>query len=235
MAADILIYNSNVVPVGRDQKQHVEVTRDLAQKMNAIYGDVFVLPEASILPNTETIPGLDGQKMSKSYGNTIGLFEEEKALRKKVMAIVTDSTPVETPKDPTGSTIVGLYRLFAPESEVSRWRRTFERAAPATANSRNGSSAPGGNTSLRCGLGGRSWKPILGISRPFSERALRKQRRSRVPRWIACGAPSACGKAAETGALKISEWLHLAYCFGRKALTMVGHDTGLLFGSVNSK
>lgn len=125
MAADILIYDSNVVPVGRDQKQHVEVTRDLAQKMNALYGPIFVVPEASILPEVATIPGLDGQKMSKSYGNTIELFEEEKALRKKVMAIKTDSTPVEAPKDPTHSSIVALYRLFASPAEVTQMEDDF--------------------------------------------------------------------------------------------------------------
>src|SRR5450755_1064071 len=106
MAADILLYDSNVVPVGRDQKQHVEMTRDIAAKMNAIYGSVFVIPEASILPTVATIPGLDGQKMSKSYDNTIALFEEEKALRKTIMGIVTDSTPVEATKDPATSSIV---------------------------------------------------------------------------------------------------------------------------------
>jgi tryptophanyl-tRNA synthetase len=125
MAADILIYRSDVVPVGRDQKQHVEVTRDLAQKMNALYGAVFTVPEASILPNMATVPGLDGQKMSKSYSNTIELFEEEKPLRKKIMAIPTDSTPVEAPKDPASSTIVGLYRLFASESEVAQMETEF--------------------------------------------------------------------------------------------------------------
>ena len=125
MAADILIYDSNVVPVGRDQKQHVEMTRDIAAKMNAIYGNVFVVPEASILPTVETIPGLDGQKMSKSYDNTIALFEEEKALRKKIMAIPTDSTPLETPKDPAGSTIVGLYKLFASEADVAAMEADF--------------------------------------------------------------------------------------------------------------
>ena len=125
MAADILIYDSNVVPVGRDQKQHVEVTRDLAHKMNALYGNLFVVPEPSILPALATIPGVDGQKMSKSYGNTIELFEEEKALRKKVMGIVTDSTPVEAPKDPASSAIVALYRLFATESEVAQMEADF--------------------------------------------------------------------------------------------------------------
>ncbi len=125
MAADILIYDSNVVPVGRDQKQHVEVTRDLAHKMNAIYGPIFTVPEASILPTLAVIPGLDGQKMSKSYGNTIELFPEERALRKKIMGIVTDSTPVEAPKDPAGSAIVALYRLFAPGADVEKMEADF--------------------------------------------------------------------------------------------------------------
>jgi tryptophanyl-tRNA synthetase len=125
MAADILIYDSNIVPVGRDQKQHVEVTRDLAAKMNALYGRVFVVPEASILPSVQTIPGLDGLKMSKSYDNTIEIFEEEKKLRKKVMAIVTDSTPVEAPKDPEKSLIVTLYRLFASDTDVAQMEADF--------------------------------------------------------------------------------------------------------------
>jgi tryptophanyl-tRNA synthetase len=125
MAADILLYDSNVVPVGRDQKQHVEVTRDLVHKMNSLYGKIFVVPEASILPAVETIPGLDGRKMSKSYDNTLELFPEEKALRKKVMAIVTDSSPVEAPKDPANSSIVALYRLFASENDVQRMEADF--------------------------------------------------------------------------------------------------------------
>jgi tryptophanyl-tRNA synthetase len=125
MAADILIYESDVVPVGRDQKQHVEVTRDLAAKMNALYGPIFKVPEASILPSVQTIPGLDGQKMSKSYDNTIELFLEEKALRKKIMGITTDSTPVEAPKDPTTSSIVALYRFFAPEVDVEKMEADF--------------------------------------------------------------------------------------------------------------
>jgi tryptophanyl-tRNA synthetase len=125
MAADILIYDSDVVPVGRDQKQHVEVTRDLANKMNALYGAIFKVPEASILPTVATIPGLDGLKMSKSYDNTIELFLEEKALRKKIMGIVTDSTPVEAPKDPATSSIVALYRFFAPEVDVEKMAADF--------------------------------------------------------------------------------------------------------------
>ena len=125
MAADILIYDSDVVPVGRDQKQHVEVTRDLAQKMNSLYGDVFKLPEPSILPTLATIPGLDGRKMSKSYNNTLELFPEEKALRKKVMSIVTDSCPVEAPKDPETSAIVNLYKLFASEADIAAMEADF--------------------------------------------------------------------------------------------------------------
>jgi len=125
MAADILIYDSNVVPVGRDQKQHVEMTRDIAGKFNARYGNVLVIPEASILPTVATVPGLDGQKMSKSYDNTVALFEEEKSLRKKIMGIVTDSTPVEAPKDPSGSTIVELYKLVAAEADVARMEAEF--------------------------------------------------------------------------------------------------------------
>lgn len=125
MAADILIYDSDIVPVGRDQKQHVEITRDLAVKMNTLYGPIFKIPEPSILPTVETIPGLDGRKMSKSYDNTIELFLEEKPLRKKIMGIVTDSTPVEAPKDPTTSSIVALYRFFAPEADVEKMEADF--------------------------------------------------------------------------------------------------------------
>ncbi len=125
MAADILLFDSNVVPVGRDQKQHVEVTRDIAAIMNRLYGEVFVIPEASILPAMATIPGLDGQKMSKSYDNTIELFGEEKVIRKKIMSITTDSTPLEAPKDPTGSSIIELYRLVAGEGDVSAMEEQF--------------------------------------------------------------------------------------------------------------
>ncbi len=126
MAADILIYDSDVVPVGKDQKQHVEVTRDLAIKLNETYGEGLLrIPEPSILPELATIPGLDGQKMSKSYGNTLELFMEEKALRKKVMSIITDSTPVEAPKDPASSSILGLYKLAAPAEDVAKMEAAF--------------------------------------------------------------------------------------------------------------
>ncbi len=126
MAADILLYGSHIVPVGRDQKQHVEVTRDLAGTMNRMYGEgLFVIPEASILPQMAVVIGLDGQKMSKSYNNTIPLFDDEKPLRKKIMGITTDSTPLEASKDPAHSTIVALYRLFASEADVRKMEDDF--------------------------------------------------------------------------------------------------------------
>jgi tryptophanyl-tRNA synthetase len=125
MAADILLYESDVVPVGKDQKQHLEITRDIAMKFNELYGPVFRLPEPSIRDEVATIVGLDGQKMSKSYGNTIELFLEEKELRKKIMSIVTDSTPVEAPKDSANSTIVSLYRLFATPQQAAVMEEDF--------------------------------------------------------------------------------------------------------------
>src|SRR5205085_1750874 len=108
-------------------KQHIEMTRDLAVKINEQFGDVFKLPEPSIRAETETVPGLDGQKMSKSYGNTIDIFGEEKEMRKRVMSIVTDSKPVETPKDAQSSTVFQLYSLFAPAAEREEMRKNFER------------------------------------------------------------------------------------------------------------
>ena len=117
MAADILLYDSDVVPVGADQVQHIEVTRDIAQRFNAIYDDVLTLPTAHVLDATAKVPGLDGEKMSKSYGNFIEIFESQKKLRKKIMSIKTDSTPVESPKDPDRCTVFELYRLFATEEE----------------------------------------------------------------------------------------------------------------------
>src|SRR6059036_1645205 len=111
MAADILVYDSDIVPVGKDQKQHIEMTRDLAVKMNETFGQaeptrqLFKLPEPRIQAATEVVPGIDGQKMSKSYGNNIDIFGDEKETRKRVMSIVTDSTPIEASKDPERSTI----------------------------------------------------------------------------------------------------------------------------------
>ena len=125
MAADILIYDSDIVPVGKDQKQHIEITRDLAVKMNETFGEIFKLPESRIHSATETVPGIDGQKMSKSYGNTIDIFAEETETRKRVMSIVTDSSPVEASKDPDCSTIFQLYSLFATKEEIAVLREGF--------------------------------------------------------------------------------------------------------------
>src|ERR1700730_11152103 len=119
MAADILLYSADVVPVGKDQKQHLEMTRDIAIKFNEAYGATLKVPEPLIREEVATVVGLDGQKMSKSYDNTIEIFGPEKLIRKKVMSIVTDSTPVEAPKDPTNSTILQLYRLFASPEQIA--------------------------------------------------------------------------------------------------------------------
>lgn len=118
MAADILIYQSDIVPVGKDQKQHVEVARDLAIKFNNLYGEVFKLPEEQIKKSTATVPGIDGQKMSKSYDNCITMFDSNKDLKKKVMSIVTNSTPLEEPKDPEACNVYTLYKLFASDEEI---------------------------------------------------------------------------------------------------------------------
>ena len=126
MAADILLYGSHLVPVGRDQKQHIEMARDMAQRFNRVYEtDALVLPEPYILDDTAVVPGTDGQKMSKSYGNTISMFGAKGKLKKSVMGIVTDSTPVEEPKD-TNQAVFELWSLFATEQEREEM---FARAA----------------------------------------------------------------------------------------------------------
>ena len=125
MAADILIYDSNVVPVGDDQKQHLEVTRDIATKFNNLYGDVFVIPEPKIRKDKARVPGLDGQKMSKSYGNILEIFGTEKTTRKKIMSIMTDSTPVEDPKDPSDSIILDLFALVASDQQLEEMKDNF--------------------------------------------------------------------------------------------------------------
>ena len=117
MAADILIYDSNIVPVGKDQKQHVEVTRDIAVKFNQTYGDTFIIPKEQIRESTAVVPGTDGPKMSKSYGNTIEIFGDEKTLRKKIMGLIMDSrTPAEPKPDADKNLAVQLLKLVAPEN-----------------------------------------------------------------------------------------------------------------------
>jgi tryptophanyl-tRNA synthetase len=127
-AADILLYDADLVPVGQDQKQHLEITRDIAERFNRVYGgerEVFRLPKAYILENTAVVPGLDGRKMSKSYNNTIEIFDEPAAIRKKVKRIVTDSTPVEAPKNPETCSLFSLFRLFAPADELTEVERRY--------------------------------------------------------------------------------------------------------------
>ena len=125
MASDILIYSPDIVPVGKDQKQHVEITRDIAIKFNETYGkEVFKLPKEKIVENVATVPGTDGDKMSKSYRNVINMFGSKKQLKKQIMNIVTDSTPLEEPKNPDNN-ITKLYSLFATEEEVNTLKEKF--------------------------------------------------------------------------------------------------------------
>lgn len=120
MAADILAYDANWVPVGQDQVQHIEVCRDLANSFNHHFGEAFVLPEARLLSDAAKVPGTDGEKMSKSYGNTIGIFEDPKAVRKKIMRIATDSRPLEQPKEPQGDALFQLFQLFGTPTEIEQ-------------------------------------------------------------------------------------------------------------------
>ncbi|HSV27476.1 MAG TPA: tryptophan--tRNA ligase [Sedimentisphaerales bacterium] len=124
-AADILAFHSNIVPVGADQKQHIEVTRDIAAAFNSTYGEILTLPQDHILKEVAVVPGVDGRKMSKSYGNTIEIFEPEASVKKKVMHIVTDSTPVDQPKDPEKCSVFALLRLVASGDELADWEAKY--------------------------------------------------------------------------------------------------------------
>lgn len=125
MAADIILYDAEVVPVGKDQKQHLEITRDIASAFNNQYGETFVVPESKIEEHVMTIPGTDGQKMSKSYGNIIDIFLPDKELRKQVMSIVTDSTPLEEPKNPDSDNVYALYSLLASAEQAQAMRAKY--------------------------------------------------------------------------------------------------------------
>lgn len=125
MTADIILYQSNIIPVGQDQKQHVEVARDVAQRFNNTYGETFVLPEPQISEELAVIPGLDGQKMSKSYHNTIDIFTDRDTLDKTVMRIVTDSTPVNEPKNPDTCSLFAIYSLFLTDEEIETLRARY--------------------------------------------------------------------------------------------------------------
>lgn len=127
MAADILLYDADIVPVGKDQLQHLEMTRDVAARFHAQMGETFVMPEAKVQENTMYIPGTDGQKMSKSRGNLIDIFQPDKALRKQIMGVVTDSTPLEKPKNPDADTVFALYSILAHPEEISQMRANYLR------------------------------------------------------------------------------------------------------------
>lgn len=127
MAADILVYDSDVVPVGEDQLQHIEVARDVAGSFNHLYGDVFILPKGRVIESTAKVPGTDGEKMSKSYGNTIDCFTEVRAQRKKIMRIQTDSRPMEEAKDPEIDPLYQLYSLFASEDQKGEMAALYRR------------------------------------------------------------------------------------------------------------
>ncbi|HSZ72870.1 MAG TPA: tryptophan--tRNA ligase [Cytophagaceae bacterium] len=125
MAADILLYDAELVPVGKDQVQHLEITRDIAAAFNKQYGETFVMPNVKVNESVMTIPGTDGQKMSKSYNNIIDIFLPEKELRKQVMSIVTDSTPMEEPKDPDTCNVFKIYQLLGNTEQVAQMRQNF--------------------------------------------------------------------------------------------------------------
>ncbi|MGE0772951.1 MAG: tryptophan--tRNA ligase [Cyclobacteriaceae bacterium] len=125
MTSDIIMYDANFVPVGKDQKQHLEITRDIAAAFNLQYGDTFVIPEPKISEELMTIPGTDGQKMSKSYGNIIDIFLPEKELKKQIMSIVTDSTPLEAPKNPDNDNVFAIYKLIATAQQTEALKRKY--------------------------------------------------------------------------------------------------------------
>ena len=125
MASDIILYDANVVPVGKDQKQHLEITRDVANAFNSAYGETFVIPEAQIDDRVMVIPGTDGNKMSKSLNNIIDIFLSEKELKKQVMSIVTDSTPMEAPKNPDADTVFAIYKLVGSNEQTAELRKNY--------------------------------------------------------------------------------------------------------------
>ncbi len=125
MTADIILYDANFVPVGKDQRQHLEMARDIASSFNILYGDTFVLPEAKIEEEVMTIPGTDGQKMSKSYGNIIDIFLPDKELRKQIMSIVTDSTPMEAPKNPDTDNVFAIYKVVATPEQTEDLKQKY--------------------------------------------------------------------------------------------------------------
>jgi tryptophanyl-tRNA synthetase len=125
MTADIIGYDANIVPVGKDQVQHLEMARDIASAFNNQYGETFIVPEAKVDENVKVVPGTDGQKMSKSYGNTINIFLPEKELKKQIGTIVTDSTPLEEPKNPETCNVFALYKLISTPEQQTQMRNNY--------------------------------------------------------------------------------------------------------------
>lgn len=125
MAADILMYDAELVPVGKDQVQHLEIAKDIAQKVNKIHPNTFVVPEPKVNAETMYVPGIDGQKMSKSYGNFINIFQSDKKLKKQIMSIVTDSTPLEDPKNPDTCNVFALYKIMATKEQTEAFRAKY--------------------------------------------------------------------------------------------------------------
>lgn len=137
MAADIILYNADIVPVGKDQIQHLEITRDIANKFNYLFGDTFIIPEAKTDTNNMIIPGTDGRKMSKSYNNTINIFADEKTLKKQIMGIISDSKNLEDPKDPEKCNIFQLYKLIASESDTKNLITKYENGGYGYGHAKN--------------------------------------------------------------------------------------------------
>ena len=185
MAADILIYDSDIVPVGKDQKQHLEIARDIATRINETFGSkregrVLKLPEARIQAQTEVVPGIDGQKMSKSYGNTIDIFGDEKEMRKRVMSIVTDSTRWRLPRIRIRRPLCNFTRWSLPKRRLKRCGSSLEKAAAATAISKNSCSKNCGIILRQCGNGVMKSCGTRITSRASSHRAPDVQTRSRT-------------------------------------------------------
>jgi len=137
MAADILLYDANIVPVGKDQLQHLEMTRDIAGSFNHLMGETLVLPESKVSENVMTIPGTDGKKMSKSYDNTIDVFAEEKSLKKQIMNIVTDSLSLEEPKDPESCNVFKIYKLIASDENIEKMAQKYKQGGFGYGHAKN--------------------------------------------------------------------------------------------------
>ncbi len=192
MAADILIYDSNVVPVGRDQRQHLEMTRDIAIKWNQLYGETFVVPEARIREDVAEVPGIDGQKMSKSYGNTIEIFGDEKAIRKKIMGIVTDTrSPAEPKPDAEKNLIIQLLKLVAPGAVA----RDYEDRLRAGGLGYGDLKKAFFEQYWDCFAEARARRTELAANRDYVEQVLREgaQRAAGVARTVLKRAKLACG------------------------------------------